>query len=267
MLTKMRRVLCPLCHPQTIALSPCFISQIVYICNKARRQCSNVIGNFCASIKQCANIKQTAMKIILATFFLTFWSYYLFGDTWNSPPIRYYCSPNKIYCVKVFPRFTPESYYKWIQAKPKNKSKFSAEDTTITICHAMMYQVNGSDTILVWKKNLINMIAPTDGYVTNDGKYFVTIDNWYSMGYGIDVMVVYNSKGEMLKRYNLEDISPIPINDFMFSISSIHWFCGINIIDNKHIYICYKNDYIDKSKDFLFRTYNLEELKFENSEK
>ena len=207
------------------------------------------------------------MKKILTTFLFIFWSHFLFGDTWNSPPTRYYCSPNKIYCVKVFPRFTPENYYKWRQAKPKNKSKFSTADTTVTICHAIMYQVNGIDTILVWEKNLVNMIAPTDGYVTDDGKYFVTIDNWYSTGYGIDVMVAYNSKGEMLKRYNLEDISPIPINNYMFSISSIHWFCGVKIIDNKHIFICYKNDYQNKNNVPLFRTYNLEELDFETSVK
>jgi hypothetical protein len=46
----------------------------------------------------------------------------------------------------------------------------------------------------------------------------VTFDNWYSMGYGVDVLAIYDDKGMLLKRHMLEDISPFPINTYEMSI-------------------------------------------------
>jgi hypothetical protein len=106
---------------------------------------------------------------------------------------------------------------------------------------------------LIWEMKLINQVSPVSGMVSNDGKYFVTFDNWYSMGYGVDVMAYYNNKGELVKRHMLEDISPFPINTYEISISSIWWSCGHEFIDNERISICF----IDENKKIVNRIYNL----------
>lgn len=97
--------------------------------------------------------------------------------------------------------------------------------------------------------------------VSEDGKYVVTFDNWHSMGYGLDVMVVYNEKGELLKRYKLEDFSPFPINTYLLTISSIHWRCGVSFIARDTVRICFQ----DEEEQKKFKLYNLSRLEFEKN--
>lgn len=137
--------------------------------------------------------------------------------------------------------------------KTKKEKKFTSEDTTIIRCHAILFKVTGSDTTIIWEKKLINRISPVVAIVANDGSSVVTFDNWYSNGYGIDVMVVYNKNGGLVKRYKLEDFSPIPINDFEMSISSLWWRCGVKYVNNNTVEICFKHEdgTIKKSRYFI----------------
>lgn len=200
------------------------------------------------------------MKIkLLAILFLTFISSRIVADTWKSPETKNYFSENRKYFVKVFPTSTPEKYYKWRTAKPKKKSKFSEKDTTIILCHAILYKIEGADTIEIWKQKLINRIAPETVIVANDGKSIVTFNNWGSVGYGIDVMVTYDEFGGLVKRYQLEDFSPFPINHYEMSISSLWWCCGVKYIDNQKIEICFR----DEDDNVKNRIYNIKAQVFE----
>lgn len=77
--------------------------------------------------------------------------------------------------------------------------------------------------------------------VSDNGKYVVTLDDWYSMGYGADVVVYYNEKGHFIKRHMLEDISPFPINTYVSTISSIRRRCGQKFIDSERVLICFRD--------------------------
>jgi hypothetical protein len=174
-------------------------------------------------------------------------------DSWDIPKIKDCYSSDSSYFVRIFPQQIPENYYKWIKATAEQKKKFQPEDTLVTPCHAKMYMKTKTGYSLIWEMKLINQVSPVSGMVSNDGKYFVTFDNWYSMGYGVDVMAYYNNKGELVKRHMLEDISPFPINTYEISISSIWWSCGHEFIDNERISICF----IDENKKIVNRIYNL----------
>jgi hypothetical protein len=160
--------------------------------------------------------------------------------------------------LRVFPTEIPENYSKWKAAKPKKKEKFAPKDTTIILCHAILFKTTDSDTTVIWEKKLINQISPVVVIVSNNGSSVVTFDNWYSNGYGIDVMVVYNQTGGLVKRYKLEDFSPIPINDFKMSISSLWWRCGVKYIDINTVEICFR----DESENIRKSRYFIDENRF-----
>lgn len=80
------------------------------------------------------------------------------------------------------------------------------------------------------------------------------------MGYGLDIMVIYNENGGLVKRYQLEEISPIPINELPMSMSSIRWRCGAEYLTNSTFEICIQNDKFEQVK----RIYNILTNSFEN---
>lgn len=120
----------------------------------------------------------------------------------------------------------------------------------------MFKRVHNEDS-LIWNENLINSIAPESAIVSNDGKYLTTFDNWASLGYGVNVLVVYDLKGMLIKRHNLEEISPFPINRYMISVSSMWWRCGAEFVDERNVKLCF----LDKEKNVEIRNYSLQELK------
>ena len=61
-----------------------------------------------------------------------------------------------------------------------------------------------------------------------------------------------------MKKYQLEDFSPFPINEYKASVSSIWWNCGAKYIDNQTIEICFLNE----SKISKTRQYNLTTKEF-----
>jgi hypothetical protein len=182
------------------------------------------------------------------------------SDSWREPRETDYYSSDSTYYVKIIPRTVPEKYYKWLNASPRRKKKFSAQDTTIVPCHAKMFKKINTGDSLIWEQKLINSIAPVSAIVSNDGKYMITFDNWHSMGYGVDVMVIYDQRGMLLKRHMLEDISPFPINTYEISISSVWWRCGQKFIDKDSIEICFVN----ANEEKVERIYDLQELKIKN---
>ena len=183
----------------------------------------------------------------------------LFADSWVEPTKKRYYSPDSSYCVEIVPTRIPVKYWEWKGAKPKKKHKYTAADTTIVHAHAKMFKVENKDTIKVWEQKLINPHAPVEAFVSPNGKYLVTLDNWYSAGYGPDVFVVYNEKGELLKRYQLENFSPFPINTYAISINSIWWRCSVEFLSPERIKVCF----VDAAKEERFKKYNLTMLEFE----
>jgi len=195
------------------------------------------------------------------------------ADTWDNPGIKTYYSENKEFKLIITPKKTSDKYYLWDYYKTnkhpqtkkilKQKEKFmrsiSEHDTIRIPCTGELYQINGTDSVLIWKRPLLNEVCPVYAIVANDGSSIVTFDNWYSTGYGVNVFVVYDENGNAKKTYKLEEISPFPLNDYSMSISSLYWKKDVRYIDNDRIEIIFETDENKTTK----RIYNLKRLEFE----
>jgi hypothetical protein len=75
-----------------------------------------------------------------------------------------------------------------------------------------------------WRGPLVNAVAPVAALVADDGAHLVTFDNWHAMGFGDDVLVVYDATGSVLHARSLEQLLPAAyVARLPRSISSIWW--------------------------------------------
>jgi hypothetical protein len=76
----------------------------------------------------------------------------------------------------------------------------------------------------LWRKALVNDVSPVSALVTNDGAHVVTFDNWHSMGYGDDAVVIYGVDGAVVRAMPLTAFLP---EDYVAalprSVSSLQW--------------------------------------------
>ena len=100
---------------------------------------------------------------------------------------------------------------------------------SIIPCHATLYKTgeNYIDRKVLWERDLENPISPYNAIVTNDGKYVVTFDDWYQLGKGENVMVVYGENGELLRKFELNEITSLSEDRLKVSVTSIWWYQGI----------------------------------------
>lgn len=60
--------------------------------------------------------------------------------------------------------------------------------------------------------------------VADDGRHVVTLDNWHSIGFGDDVIVIYGQEGKLIRSMALTDLVPADyIEALPHSVSSISW--------------------------------------------
>lgn len=195
------------------------------------------------------------------------------ADVWALPENKTYYSENKEYKLIITPKIFPDKYNLWqyytsakhvkVKRFSRKKEKFmkslTAQDTILIPCTAELYWTNDTSSILLWKKTLLNDICPVHAIIANDGSSIATFDNWYSSGYGVNVFVIYNEKGEAKRTYKLDEISPFPLNDYEMSISSLWWRKHVSFIDKKRIEIIFETSENVQIK----RIYHTHEFRFE----
>lgn len=132
------------------------------------------------------------------------------GDTWGAPQKKKYFSNDKKYCLEVIPRDAKGN-------RPK----------------AVFSELDGTTYVTKSEFPLVNKISPVNALVAADGKHVVTFDNWYQVGYGDDVVVIYLSDGTVVKKFSLADLfTKSDIEQFPHSVSSIWWGSG-HYLDDK----------------------------------
>lgn len=198
------------------------------------------------------------MKKSLGIILLLLAPVFVFADVWKEPETKDYYNADSSYFARIVPINIPDNYYSWKNASSKKKQKYLPTDTIITPCYAMMFKVAEQGDSLVWKKDLVNPIAPVTAIVSCDGKYLVTFDNWHECGYGDNVMVCYDENGNLIQKYSLKNISPFRIEEYEMSISSIWWRCGAEFFDNYRVKVCFENNGGDQAEIY----YNLKTQHF-----
>ncbi len=80
---------------------------------------------------------------------------------------------------------------------------FSRE--TVKPAKLRVYSVEAGNRTLLWEADLHNRVSPGEVYVSDDGEYAVTLDNWGNVGYGSNVLAFYGRDG-LIRRYSLGGI-------------------------------------------------------------
>lgn len=75
---------------------------------------------------------------------------------------------------------------------------------------ATMHKLTGGERTKVWEANLSNEASPVSASVSPDGRHLVTFDNWHRVGYGDDIVAIYDANGQLAK-YSLEEFAPPPV--------------------------------------------------------
>jgi len=178
-----------------------------------------------------------------------------FADFWDDAKITITYSHNKEYMLIVYPIEYPDNFF---TAKYHRQYKKGIVKDTVKPCHAVLYHIFDRDTVEVWNKSLVNYVSPVKTIVANDGKSVITFNDWGMRGYQ-HTMVVYGEFGELLKDFSLKEISPFPLEQYLRSISSIHWGGHGAYLDNDRVEISFH----DKNDEVRTRIYNIKKGVFE----
>lgn len=146
-----------------------------------------------------------------------------FADEWLPPKAETYYSANRQWRLKVLPRAI-ESPLAYFTDKVKGRSNPGAPPRdSESSARGFMEHLSGKTWNLVWNAPLANETSPVSALVSNQG-ITATFDNWGSMGFGNDVVVIYDTRGRKVRSLALSDFLPKDyIHALPRSVSSIWW--------------------------------------------
>lgn len=160
------------------------------------------------------------------------------ADSWQLPKKERYFSPNKKYYLEVTPKKL-ESQLKYFEDKVEGRNNAGAlKEAKDNRAKGVFYARRADGRYSKkWEFPLVNEVSPVSALVSSSGNYVITFDNWHSVGYGDDVVVIYRSNGTLVKKFGLEDVlTEGDIETLSHSVSSI-WWGGEHYIDetNGHL--------------------------------
>ncbi|HEX8189167.1 MAG TPA: hypothetical protein VF586_12500 [Pyrinomonadaceae bacterium] len=163
----------------------------------------------------------------------------VFADSWALPAPQKYYSESRRYYVEVIPRAL-ESQLKYFEDKAAKKEPAgSRPGVGNNYCRGVLYgRKEGGAYEKVWEARLSNDVAPVSALVSDGGGYVATFDNWHSVGFGDDVVVIYGPGGRLVRKLALTDIAPTT-SIFPRSVSSIFWG-GKHYIDERSLQLVLK---------------------------
>jgi TonB family protein len=150
------------------------------------------------------------------------------ADSWNLPKKAKFCSANGQYCLEIVPKKL-ESQLSYFEDKVNSIPNAGGRQRTKDDTARGIFYVRrrAGKYPRRWKFPLVNEVSPGNAIVTNSGQYVVTFDNWHSMGYGDDVVVIYRSDGSLVRKLGLDDLlTEGDIAVLPRSVSSIWWGDG-----------------------------------------
>jgi len=89
-------------------------------------------------------------------------------------------------------------------------------------CRATLYRDDGDKRTELWSRFLINNHAPVKVFVSNSGRYVLTMDEWHSVG-ELPV-VIYGRRGYLIRVHNTDSLGlKDDIEHITRSVSSYWW--------------------------------------------
>lgn len=151
------------------------------------------------------------------------WPNHAFADEWAPPKPEIYYSANEQWRLTVMPRAmeSPLAYYTdKVNGRPNPGAPPRDSERS---ARGFLEHMTGQTWKMVWNLPLTNEISPASASVSDQGA-IATFDNWGSMGFGKNVVVMYDRSGRKVRSLSLGDILPkIYIEALPRSVSSIWW--------------------------------------------
>lgn len=149
------------------------------------------------------------------------------ADSWTPPETKSYVSANGEYRVTVVPRPVADRLA-YFEAKARGEELPVQAGPVATL-----ERREGSGWVVLKRIPLRNEVAPVGLVVDDVGRFFVTLDNWHSIGFGDHVVVIYDAGGTVIRSLRLDQIvPPYFVDGLPRSVSSIWWRDGEPVISN-----------------------------------
>lgn len=176
------------------------------------------------SIYRLATIRMN--KLVILSLVILMASTCISADSWALPEKVTVCSKNNQFCFRVIPKKLT-SQLQYFEDKVEGKENAGAHKRIRkSLARGIFYRRDDNGILRKrWEINLVNEVSPVSILVADAGDYVVTFDNWHSVGYGDDVVVIYEgSTGHVVKHLALTDfLTEQDVNSLQHSTSSIWW--------------------------------------------
>jgi hypothetical protein len=146
------------------------------------------------------------------------------ADSWALPEVTVYEAPGKQFRLTVTPRALESQLSYFSEAVEKQEKPGQAEGGAEGPRGLFERRDASGQWAKLWEAPLVNDVAPVKAIVSDLGDYVATFDNWHSMGWGKDAVVIYDARGSLVRAMALVDFLP---EDWFLtlprSVSSIWW--------------------------------------------
>lgn len=192
-------------------------------------------------------LMKTLVFWVLVVSVLPFIASSAWADTWALPETQVYRSPNGVFRLTVNPRALA-SQVEYFADRVGGRKPAAQRPGGRVECRAVLERRIKADAwVKVWEQPLLNEVGPVEALVSDSGDYVVTFDNWHSMGYGPNTVVIYGVNGRVIRALGLQDLlRKDHIKALPRTVSSIDWRKGQRISQDGQTLIL---DVIERGED------------------
>lgn len=145
------------------------------------------------------------------------------ADSWMPPQRAIYYSADRHIRLTVTPR-SLDSQLGYYRDKVDGKEPAGQGNGARTASGLLERKDAKGRWQTIWERPLINDVAPVNAVISASGRYVATFDNWASVGWGGNVVVIYGPDGTLVRSFALTDIVPdYYVRALPHSVSSIWW--------------------------------------------
>ena len=146
------------------------------------------------------------------------------ADSWSLPQTEAYVSPDGGHRLTVTPR-SLSGQLRYFEDKVEGREPAGQSRDGPREARALLERREPDGRWReVWRRTLPNDVAPVRALVADGGRYAVTFDNWHSVGFGDNVVVIYGGDGRLIRSFRLDELlSTEAIDRLPRSVSSIAW--------------------------------------------
>lgn len=171
-------------------------------------------------------IRDSWIRVSLAVVGAALLSPVALADSWAPPSAAVYYSADKAWRFTVTPRSlsSPLAYFEDKTAGRPDAGKAPGDPRRRA--WGVMQHLDHGQWHITWTGPLLNEVSPVTVIVSPSGQA-VTFDNWSSVGYGKNAVVIYDGHGHAVRAMGLNDfLPPEYIEALPHSVSSIWWGNG-----------------------------------------